>query len=127
MASDKIGSVQFDLIERAEQPAGLRAETEVFERDGIDAHEVVGIGTRGPLFTWGRCFKWSTSAANALSFIEDVEELVGQLVTIYDAYEADYEDVLVKAVDVAGPPKYVYKDGDERWQTEFNVRMQRME
>lgn len=126
MARDKIGDVQFDLVTRPEHAGAMRAEVGVDQRDGIDGHDATGIGDRGLPFVWAGCHRWSSSAANAASFIAMVEALKGTIVTIYDTYEIQHDNILVVNVGQIGVQRPVIKDGDTKYLTVYRIEMQRL-
>lgn len=126
MAADTIGNVTFDFVRQAEHPAGLRSEARVYQRDGIDGHAAVGLGTRGPLFRWRGCTKWSDTAADAKTFQEAIEALKGTIVAIRDHYDIAYENVLVFDVGALIERRKNVINGLVDYRTVADVAMQRM-
>lgn len=117
MASNKIGDVQFDLIERTPYPPLPAEMYHQSARAGIDYETTVGEGKRSGRVAWSGLYKWLASAAAARTFALSVADLRDstEMLDVYDAHELSYDDVLVLEV---GPIELrtVIKDGDTKFQ-----------
>ena len=126
MAAYTIGSYVFDLVVSPDDVGALNAEVRLQEREGIDGHEVVGVGKRAGSFHWKGCYTWSSSAANARTANASVQALQGTIVTIIDAYTNSITNVLVERVSPPVIPHPVLKDGSTKYQTVFDVTMRKL-
>lgn len=134
MATDQIVTnddtpvtVAFDLCVRPQYPAGVRARYEELTRPGVDGHQVSEIGDRGVTFTWPQCHKWSSSTANAKTFVESVEALEGKICSAHDSYGVEHEHIMIERVRIVQEPRAVIKDSSTQYHTVYALDMKRME
>lgn len=125
MAQYKIGTVQFDLIERDPQPPEPREANQLLTRPGIDYTHSIGQGKRGVPVEWSGCIKICTNSAAAQTFLEELDAIEGHLVDVYDGWEHLIEDVLVMDVGNA-PAEAVIYEGNNRVRVRRTVRLMKM-
>lgn len=113
MSANLIGTAQFDLIENDPWLPGPQEQAEASTRPGIDYQTLVGQGKRGIETTWTGCTKFCADSDAAATFLAVLDAMAGTIVTAYNAWSQEFEDVFV--VDVgAEAPRRVIENGNDR-------------
>ena len=111
------------------RPRHMAAQFKSWEREGCHGHSAAQIGKRGPLFQL-RCTKFmafgtANQKKTAEEFMETLNLLRGEVVTVHSEWEWKYENVRVADVTVLAPA-VTLKDGVDSLRIEAVFQMRQV-
>lgn len=91
----EVGSTTFDFISLRGEPSGLQERVEEITRPGVDGHAYAMVGMKAERFEMigSRDYDDFADAKADLASMEAA--LPGELVTLYDDFGVEYENVMV--------------------------------
>jgi len=121
--------VNYDFDVMRGRPRHMAPLFKSWDREGCDGHSAAQVGKRGPLFQL-RCVKFVAFAESADKtaaevFMEALNTLRGELVTVHSEWEWKYENVRVAEIPII-EPMVTLKDGVDKLRIEAVFQMRQV-